>query len=80
MNRIISLLVFYKSYQKALGTSYINIYISKIISEFFKNIFSKYQTGFRKCFNAQNCLVVMIKRIENVSITESNTKFYSPIY
>ena len=32
------------------------------ISSFLKNIFSKYQTGFRKGFNPQSCLVAMIKK------------------
>ena len=29
-------------------------------SEFFDNIFSKYQCGFRKAYSAQHCLLVMI--------------------
>ena len=32
------------------------------ISSFFESIFSKYQTGFRKCFNPQSCLVAMIEK------------------
>ena len=34
----------------------------KQISEFFNKIFSKYQTGFRKGFNAQTCLVAMLEK------------------
>ena len=34
----------------------------KQISEFFNKIFSKYQTGFRKGFNAQTCLVAMLDK------------------
>ena len=33
------------------------------ISSFFENIFSKYQTGFRKGFNPQSFLVAVIKKI-----------------
>ena len=32
------------------------------ISSFFENIFSKYQTTFRKGFNPQSCLVAMIEK------------------
>ena len=34
----------------------------KQILEFFNKIFSKYQTGFRKRFNAQTCLVTMLEK------------------
>ena len=34
----------------------------KQIAQFFNKIFSKYQTGFRKGFNTQTCLVVMLKK------------------
>ena len=34
------------------------------ISSFFQNIFSKYQTGFRKGFNPQSCLVAMIEKFK----------------
>ena len=34
------------------------------ISSFFENIFSKYQTGFRKDFNPQSCLVAMIEKFK----------------
>ena len=34
----------------------------KQIAEFFRNILSKYQTGFRKGFSAQHCLIAMIEK------------------
>ena len=34
------------------------------ISSFFENIFSKYQTGFRKGFSPQSCLVAMIEKFK----------------
>ena len=34
------------------------------MSSFFENIFSKYQTGFRKGFNPQSCLVAMIEKFK----------------
>ena len=34
----------------------------KQISEFFNKIFPKYQTGFRKGFNAQTCLVAVLEK------------------
>ena len=34
------------------------------ISSFFENIFSKYQTGFRRGFNPQSCLVAMIEKFK----------------
>ena len=34
------------------------------ISSFFENIFSKYQTDFRKAFNPQSCLVAMIEKFK----------------
>ena len=36
--------------------------LHKQINSFFDPIFSKYQNGFRKGFNAQHCLVVMIEK------------------
>ena len=35
-------------------------------SEFFDNIFSKYQCGFRKGYSAQHCLLVMIEKWKKV--------------
>ena len=34
------------------------------VSSFFENIFSKYQTGFRKSFSRQSCLVAMIEKFK----------------
>ena len=34
------------------------------ISSFFENIFSKYQTGFRKGFSLQSCLVAMVEKFK----------------
>ena len=34
------------------------------ISSFFKNIFPKYQTGFRKGFNPQSCLMAKIEKFK----------------
>ena len=53
---MIAMLAFYQMYLKFLKTSFI-----KQISEFFNKIFSKHQTGFRKGFNAQTCLVTMVE-------------------
>ena len=36
------------------------------MSEFFDNIFSKYQCGFRKGYSEQQCLLVMIEKWEKV--------------
>ena len=36
------------------------------MSEFFDNIFSKYQCGFRKSYSAQHCLLVMIEKWKKV--------------
>ena len=36
------------------------------MSEFFDNIFSKYQCGFRKGYSAQHCLLVMIEKWKKV--------------
>ena len=36
------------------------------MSEFFDNIFSKYQCGFRKGYSAQQCLLVMIDKWKKV--------------
>ena len=36
------------------------------MSEFFDNIFSKYQCGFRKGYSEQHCLLVMIEKWEKV--------------
>ena len=36
--------------------------LCKLLSKFFNNILSKYQTGFRKGFNAQTCLVAMLEK------------------
>ena len=36
------------------------------MSEFFDNIFSKYQCGFRKSYSAQYCLLVMIEKWKEV--------------
>ena len=35
------------------------------IAPYFEKIFSKYQTGFRKGFNSQDCLIAMIKNFRN---------------
>ena len=32
------------------------------MSQFFENIFSKYQCGFRKCFSTQQCLLAMLEK------------------
>ena len=40
-----------------------NVLYDQIFS-FFENIFSKYQTGFRKGFNTQSCLVAMTGNFE----------------
>ena len=37
----------------------------KQIAPYFQKTFSKYQTGFRKGFNPQHCLVSMIKNFRN---------------
>ena len=37
----------------------------KQIASYFQKKFSKYQTGFRKGFNPQHCLVSMIKNFRN---------------
>ena len=52
-NQVITLLVFCQIYENILY---------KQTPEFFNNIFSKYQTGFRKGFNSQCCLVVMLEK------------------
>ena len=36
------------------------------MSEFFDNIFSKYQCGFQKGYSAQHCLLVMIEKWKKV--------------
>ena len=36
------------------------------ISSFFENIFSTYHSGFRKGFNPQSCLVVMIEKFKEL--------------
>ena len=36
------------------------------MSEFFDNIFSKYQCGFRTDYSAQHCLLVMIEKWKKV--------------
>ena len=36
------------------------------ISSFFENIFIKYQTGFRKGFSPQSCLVAMIEKFKKL--------------
>ena len=35
-------------------------------SSFFENIFSTYHSGFRKGFNPQSCLVVMIEKFKEL--------------
>ena len=37
------------------------------ISNFFEDVFSKYQCGFRKGYSAQHCLLVMIEKCKNNS-------------
>ena len=37
------------------------------MSEFFDNIFSKYQCGFRKGYSTQHCLLVMIEKQKKVA-------------
>ena len=41
-------------------------YLHDQMSDFFDNIFSKYQCGFRKCYSAQHCLLVMIEKWKKV--------------
>ena len=41
------------------------------MSEFFDNIFSKYQCGFRKGYSARHCLLVMIEKWKKVVDNES---------
>ena len=36
--------------------------MSEQMSQFFKNIFSKYQCGFRKGFSTQQCLLAMLEK------------------
>ena len=46
---------------------------------YFDKLFSKFQCGFRKGFNAQHCLITMIKKMAKVSWwrCSSNWYFYS---
>ena len=37
----------------------------KQVSDFFDNIFSMYQCGFRKGFSAQHCLVAMLEKLKS---------------
>ena len=46
------------------STIFENILYSQIVP-YFEEIFSKYQTGFRKGFNSQDCLIAMIKNFRN---------------
>ena len=36
------------------------------ISNFFEDVFSKYQCGFRKCYSAQHCLLAMIEKWKKI--------------
>ena len=35
--------------------------LSRQLSEFFDNILSKFQCGFRKCYGTQHCLLLMLE-------------------
>ena len=36
--------------------------MSKQLSTFFENILSRFQCGFRKCYNTQHCLLLMLEK------------------
>ena len=38
--------------------------ISKLLSEFFESILSRFQCGFRKCYVAQQCLLMMLETLK----------------
>ena len=41
--------------------------LSRQLSEFFNNILSKFQCGFRKCYGTQHCLLLMLQNWKGVT-------------
>ena len=49
--------------------------IYKQISEYFENILSKYQCGFRKGHSAQHCLIALLEKWQRVLTEDMNSAF-----